>query len=273
MTRQRRCGRLIILTFLCALQSATPAFAWGRLGHRVISRLAEKQLTSSARAAIAELLEPGESLADSSTWADEVRGRMRETAPWHYVDVPLDQPRYDSKYSGEKIGCVVDKINEFRKVIGDKSKSIEDRRFALRFLIHCLEDMHMPMHVGDNHDKGGNQTQVRFFDKGSNMRRLWDSDMIERASKDEDYWLKDLANLDTPEVRGEAMKGSVEDWATESLLAARQAYQVPETGMRLKSGQKLGDAYVQANLPTVRRRLYLGGVRLAMVLNDAFAER
>ena len=45
------------------------------------------------------------------------------------------------------------------------------------------------------------------------------------------------------------MKGTVEDWATESLLAARQAYQVPETGKRLKSGQKLGDAYVKANLP------------------------
>jgi hypothetical protein len=42
----------------------------------------------------------------------------------------------------------------------------------------------MPMHVGDNHDKGGNLTQVRFFDKGTNMHRLWDSDMIERAGED-----------------------------------------------------------------------------------------
>jgi nuclease S1 len=151
----------LVIAFLAALQSTTPAWAWGRLGHRVISRLAEKQLTPTAKAAITELLAPGESLANASTWADEVRGRMRETAPWHYVDVPLDDPRYDPKYSGEKIGCVVDKINEFRKVISDKSKSIEDRRFALRFLVHCLEDMHMPMHVGDNHDKGGNQTQVR----------------------------------------------------------------------------------------------------------------
>ena len=96
--------------------------------------------------------------------------------------------------------------------------------------------------------------------------------MIERTSKDEDYWLKDLSTLDSPETGGEAMKGAVEDWATESLLAARQAYQVPETGMRLKSGQKLGDAYLQANLPTVRRRLYQSSVRLAMLLNGAFLE-
>ena len=137
----------------------------------------------------------------------------------------------------------------------------------------CAEDMHMPMHVGDNSDKGGNQTQVRFYKKGSNMHRLWDSDMIERTSKDEQFWLTDLAALDTPEARDAAMKGTVEDWATESILAARQAYQVPETGMRLKSGQKLGDAYLQANIPTVRRRLYQGSVRLALVLNEAFPEQ
>jgi hypothetical protein len=264
---------IVALAVLIAVQSATPALAWGRLGHRVISRFAEKQLTPTAKAAIAELLEPGEYLANASTWADEVRGRMRETAPWHYVDVPLDQPRYDSKYSGEKIGCVVDKINEFRLVVRDKSKSIDDQRFALRFLVHCLEDMHIQMHVGDNSDKGGNQTQVRFYEKGSNMHRLWDSDMIERTSKDEQFWLTNLAALDTPDARDAAMKGTVEDWATESILAARQAYQVPETGMRLKSGQKLGDAYLQANLPTVRRRLYQGSVRLALVLNEAFPEQ
>jgi hypothetical protein len=50
---------------LVALQMATPAWAWGRLGHRVISRIAEKSLTPKAKAAIAEPLEPGESLADA----------------------------------------------------------------------------------------------------------------------------------------------------------------------------------------------------------------
>jgi hypothetical protein len=38
------------------------------------------------------------------------------------------------------------------------------------------------------------------------------------------------------------MRPVCEDWATESLLAARHSYQVPETGKRFKSGEKLGDA-------------------------------
>jgi nuclease S1 len=263
------------LMILIALENAMPAHAWGRLGHGVISRIAENNLNAKAKAAIAELLEPDETLADASTWADENRRRLPKTAPWHYVDVPLDEPKYDKKWSADdpKKGCVVDKINEFRATLKDKSKSVEERRFALRFLIHCIEDMHMPMHVGDNHDRGGNDTQVRFFDRGTNMHRLWDSDMIERVSKDENFWLTDLSALDTPESGQEAMKGSVEDWATESLLAARQAYQVPETGKRLKPGQKLGDSYVDANLHVVRQRLYKAGVRLATLLNWAFAEQ
>ena len=81
------------------------------------------------------------------------------------------------------------------------------------------------------------------------MHRLWDSDMIQREGDDEDFWLADLALLDTPANREAAMRGSVEDWATESLLAARAAYRVPETGMRIKPGQKLADSYQEANLP------------------------
>ena len=260
-----------VLTFAVALQMPAPAWAWGRLGHRVISRLAEKQLTPAAKAAMAELLEPGESLADASLWADENRRRLPKTAPWHYVDVPLDQPRYDAKYSGEKIGCVVDKINEFRLVVKDKSKSIEDRRFALRFLIHCVEDMHMPMHVGDNHDKGGNQTQVRWGERGSNMHRVWDSGIIERAGSTEEFWLADLATLDTPGNRAAWMTGTPEDWATESLLAAREAYQDPKTGNRIKSGTKLGDEYQAKNLLVVRQRLAKAGARLAKVSNEALS--
>jgi hypothetical protein len=81
--------------------------------------------------------------------------------------------------------------------------------------------------------------------------------------------LEDLAALDTAENRAAWMKGTVEDWATESLLAAREAYQDPATGQRLKPGTKLADVYQEKSLPAVRR-LCQAGLRLAMVLNEAF---
>ncbi len=128
---------VILLTLLVTLQTATPAWAWGALGHRVIARLAEKHMTPHAKAAVAGLLEPGESIADASLWADVHRGQLRKTAPRHYVDVPLDEPKYDPKWSADdpKHGCVVDKINEFRKVVSDKSKPKD----AILFVNNRLE--------------------------------------------------------------------------------------------------------------------------------------
>jgi hypothetical protein len=120
-------------------------------------------------------------------------------------------------------------------------------------------------------DRGGNDTQVRWFTRGSNMHRVWDSDIIDRAG-DFGHWMAELIAMDTPEARVKAMGGSVEDWATESLLVARGAYVMPETGALIKPGRKLGDEYQAQNLPIVKRRIDQAGVRLAWVLNQIWSE-
>jgi hypothetical protein len=130
----------------------------------------------------------------------------------------------------------------------------------------------MPMHVGENHDQGGNRLQVRFFEKGSNLHSVWDTGIITRAQPSEHRWVDDLVAMDTPEALAAAQKGSVEDWATESLLAARDAYVDPRTGLRLRPGAKLDDVYQAKSLSVARRRLYQAGARLAWVLNEAFRE-
>jgi hypothetical protein len=265
---------VLSLTTLVVIQFAAPAWAWGRVGHRVIARLAERHLTDQAKAEIRALLEPGESLADCSTWADEHRRELPHTAPWHYVDVLLDEPRYDDKFAGDyaRKGCIVPKIRELRAVLKDRSRPVEERRFALRFLVHLVEDLHMPLHVGENHDKGGNDLQVRWFDRGSNLHRVWDSGIIDHAGRGEDGRLADLVAMDTDEARAQAQAGTVEDWATESLQAAREAYQDPKTGQRIKPGAQLGDEYQARGLPVAKRRLYHPGVRLASVWNEVLGQ-
>jgi hypothetical protein len=260
----------MLLAFLAALQTAPPAWAWGHLGHRIIARLAERHLTGKPRAEIKALLEPGESLADASNWADEHLRDIEGSGPWHYVDIPLDQDRYDDRFAGEtpEKGCIVPKIRGFRAILKDRGRPVEERRQALRFLIHLIEDLHQPLHVGEDHDRGGNDLQVRWHDRGSNLHAVWDYGMIEHAGRGEDDWLADLIAMDNDEARGRAQAGSVEDWATESLLAARQAYRDPATGRRIKPGARLGETYQDANLPAAKRRLYQTGARLAWVLND-----
>ena len=80
--RRRRPASFVVgLALLIALQSATPVRAWGRLGHRVIARIAEGRLSPEAKRAIKAPLPEGESLADASTWADEHRREMPKTRP------------------------------------------------------------------------------------------------------------------------------------------------------------------------------------------------
>jgi hypothetical protein len=263
-----------VLVIFIAAETAPPCLAWGPAGHRLTGRLAERNLGPRARAAVAELLEPGETLADASTWADEHRRDVVGSGPWHYVDVPITEPRYDDRFSGPEPakGNLLPKIREFKAKLKDRRRPLQERRMALRFLVHLVEDLHMPLHVGDNHDRGGNATQVQFFDRGSNMHRVWDSGIIERVDRNEDRWLAVLTVMNKPEARAKAQRGTIEDWATESLLAARNAYRDPATGRTIQRGDRLGEAYLEANLPVVRQRLFQAGVRVAMVLNEVFPE-
>lgn len=91
-----------LAAILATLSTTGTALGWGRIGHRTSSRLCETLLTPATKAAIRDLLEPGESLADASLWADEVRPKRRETAPWHYVNVPITDAKYDAKYCASR---------------------------------------------------------------------------------------------------------------------------------------------------------------------------
>lgn len=178
------------LAFTIILASGLPAFAWGKLGHHLTAKLAERHLTDQAEAAVKELLDDGEGLATASMWADTHQRGIKGSAPRHYVNVPLDEPRYDAKFCPAE-GCIVSKITEFRTILKDKSKPRAERQQALRFLIHLVGDLHHPLHVGDNGDRGGNSTQVHFFKRGSNMHAVWDTLLIENAGTDEVIWLAD----------------------------------------------------------------------------------
>jgi hypothetical protein len=71
-------------------------------------------------------------------------------------------------------------------------------------------------------------------------------------------------------LRPDADSVPADRWKKRSCGLAREAYLIPGTDNRLKSGQKLGDEYQTKHLPVVRQRLCQAALRLAMVLNQAF---
>jgi hypothetical protein len=260
------------LLILAALAAGSPAFAWGPQGHRVIAKVALDRLTPAARVGIRDLLHPGDTLPEIAGWADhEGHDKFPRSAPWHYVNVPLSADRYDPARDCPRGGCVVEKIKHYRKALADRSASRDDRQVALLFLVHFVSDVHQPLHVGDNRDHGGNDTQVQFFGEGTNLHRLWDSDLIHRVGGDDRAWVARVERRITPEAARTWSAGKVEDWAGESLHAAKIAYRNPEgPPSPMASGDRIGAAYLKMAEPILAEQMARAGVRLADELNAIF---
>jgi nuclease S1 len=259
------------LLVLLALTAGSPAFAWGPQAHRVIAGVANDRLTPAASAGVRELLLEGDTLADVANWADsDGHDVFPNSARWHYVNVPISAQRYDARYCGRG-DCVVEKIKQYHKILANRGASKQERQHALLFLVHFVADIHQPLHVGDNGDRGGNLTQIQFLDRGTNLHRLWDSDMIRQIGGNDRAWAGRIKQTMTPEAIKAWSQGTVEDWADESLRAAKRAYHGPE-GSRapLASGTRLGMEYVRMADPILREQMGRASVRLANELNAIF---
>lgn len=237
------------------------AVAWGPTGHRVIGEIAERHLTKKARKAITQLI-GSQSLAIASTWMDEVKSddAYDNTHDWHWVTIP-DSLTYASSQKNPK-GDVVEAIARMTTLLRSDTVTAERKGVYLRFLLHLVGDLHQPLHVGRGDDKGGNDFQVTWFKKGTNLHRVWDSEMIEQAGLS----YTELANsLD--HVSGSTGKymqgGTPADWAQEAIGYRTDVYSV-------ERGDDIGYDYMYKNWSRVQQQLTKGGMRLAGVLNDVF---
>ena len=128
-----------------------------------------------------------------------------------------------------------------------------------------MGDMHQPLHMGDNGDRGGNQRAVIFLGHATDLHKVWDGEMIDSSVVNQDEYFeplrKRMGSLDLRALEA----GTVVDWAMEGhRIVVEHAYRLPRDG-------RIGRAYVRANRPIIDRALIAGGVRLAKVLNEALA--
>lgn len=241
--------------------------AWSREGHEIVALIAEQRLQPDVRDAVNTLL-GGSSFAEASMWADKVRNK--QTGPWHYVNIPISDSKYDAKRMCRNNQCVIGQIERFRKVLANPAANFEKRQKALKYLIHFVGDLHQPLHAGDNHDHGGNDVQVEFLGetinpysrKPWNLHAVWDSGILEAHDRDAHHYAERLNIWLQSQPEGAFQDGSVVDWAMEShQIAKEHVYALPED-------RKLGEEYYRANVPVVDQQLAKAGVRLAKLLND-----
>lgn len=266
-------GRIVLAATVVLLVDTPLASAWGGKGHRVVAMVAEARLTPDAREAVRSLIGPSR-LRDVAGWADDIRRDRPETAPWHYVDIPLDRADYDPARDcvhPRKGDCVVGALERFQRVLADARQSRAERAEALRFITHFVADLHQPLHCADNRDRGGNDVDVVFFGevlnrfsgKPWNLHAVWDTGLIERRGLSVSEYARRLARQLGRDSASDIERGTVLDWVIESHRAA------VETGYRLPPDRSLGEDYAKRVLPLVDEMLAKAGVRLAKLLNDA----
>lgn len=257
-----------LLSLLALLLLPLCGWSWGVVGHRAIGRIAENHLTPQARRTIQRLLGT-ETLPLVSTWPDEIRPDPQYVAlaPWHYVSVPpgLPLPQF-VRYLTENApasGSAYTAIQQQLKNLKDPTKTPAEKVFALKWLVHLVGDVHMPLHVGNPDDHDGNLINVSWRGHDTNLHAIWDTDLVEYPGLS---WAEIATALD------HATPAQVRQWQqAEPATWLFESYQLcPPIYAEAARSPKLDYTYYPAHGPTVDQRLLQAGIRLAGVLNAAF---
>lgn len=289
--RAIRNGRLNVAVLAAALIALllTPvqAGAWGNYAHRKTAEIAEANVSPQVRAKIARLLRsekalgtpdcPLATLQDAAVWADCVRAegwRWGYTAAWHYRTAPVCEA-FNSRANCAGGNCVTAQIERAHRILAEERLPDAVRLEALAFMVHFAGDVHMPLHSGDNEDRGGNDREADYGIKpGLNLHSIWDGPLAERAISDS---ADPVVRRYAPAERAELGGGVPADWGRESWEIARgfvypTAFDTEELcSAPLPGKTALSQEDIVRGVPIAKRRVQQAGIRIADLLESAFA--
>lgn len=278
-----RLGRLVAaLATALTLLVPSPSLAWGYYGHETTARIALANVKPATRAAIARLIahdaELGtpdcriRTLADAATWPDCLRRdpwRWAYTFAWHYQTEPIDEP-YNVRKNCSGGACVSGQIERNQRILADESLPANVRLEALAFMVHFAGDIHMPLHSGDNNDRGGNDVVTAYgIVPGLNLHWIWDGALAERAISGA---MPPMVRRYTPAERTVLGGGTSADWGRESWQLAKDFVYPNAFGDAPPSNEAaLSQDAIAAAVPIAERRIEQAGIRIAEYLDAAFA--
>jgi hypothetical protein len=261
-------------------------FPWGKVGHEVVAFIADKNLSPAAREKIKPLL-AGETFEEISIWADTYKQSHRNTGPWHYINLPVRQivtindiPQYYSLNGHHPTDNVISQIKINIRELKNQNSSMKEKQIALKFLVHFMGDVHMPLHVGDDNDAGGNDKRVRYFSPTSrsdhghvtNLHSLWDN-LIEVKAAEDPAQLGDELNKKISDLEKQKWSsGSVENWAIESYSVSKNIIYPDFLAGPTETVVPLPRNYYSKMRPICNGQLEKAGVRLAKVLEEIFGK-
>ena len=250
------------LASLAALAAFGQAHGYGADGHRIAGLIAQQRLCAVAEQEV-RILGQGQTLDTLGLWADWIRGEpeWQHTAPWHYMNIADDARLEDYRHPRE--GDILWAIKRFADRLPDERLAIAERRNALRFLTHLVVDLHQPLHVGRESDRGGNMIDV---DPGTgeliNLHWFWDTKAVELTGLPPEEYARSLSDV----IDANADKwehDTLMDWAHESRELRPDVYDFDGRNNRLTR------KYLTNAERITRLRLAQAGIRLAAEINRA----
>lgn len=311
----------VVLLVAVQVMFAPRADAWGKFGHLTVCDLAYRNLTPTSRDALNDLLQ-------SKSGGTLVRGKGK-MADRHYTsfnvgcleedELPRAHPDDHFINVGRSVAsigstcpangsCILEGIRRDIGILGDRSKSREDRVRALMALGHWVGDIHQPLHVSFKDDKGGNYILVNRPRCGTsgyrpeNLHAVWDNCLLEaglfqRVRDRSDFskgWSKNTityravdtiqANTSLAEERA-IIAGGPQAWANESYRITLQPdvlycvrvgstcrYSPSVETLPAKKDARTQDvtpAYISGFERVAQERVTKAGFRLAHLINKA----
>lgn len=226
-------------------------FAWGRKGHALVAELAFKNISPSTQKVVLKFLD-GLSIEDAATWMDDQRSDRTYDylKPLHFLNLEKGDS-YDKNSSNNIIAELNNVLADFEQL---KTLSDEEIKLNLYKVFHLMADMHQPFHVGYGKDLGGNKHQIQFDGHGSNLHKLWDSEIIEAKNIS-------FASIENLALSEKNKPIDLYKWLNESRTYLDNIY---------PSGRVIDDNYLNTGAHIIEIQLANAGIRLSNILEKYF---
>ena len=267
----------ILTLVLVAIVAVNTAFAWGRLGHATVAKIAENHLTKRAKKQITEYLH-GESIVKWASYADDYKPELlvdlgfEPTNAKRYITYPhtFEANADCTPYRGiEKDGKYVKNCIYYIEKMAKELENAEDlsdsvRVASIALIVHFVGDMHCPEHIRYPEDQTIGYYPVFFGKDKVRYHSLWDTPIIATRNP---WGFSDTAKLldicSKKEIE-QIVAGTPYDWGYDSAKASRKVHDI-------KEGAKLDKRlYLNEYAPLAESQIRKAGYRLASLLNQIF---
>ena len=230
--------------------------AWGKQGHHIVAEIAGKMMSEKTRNIVTTYLD-STSFNDASTWMDDMRKdhSYDHMKPWHYVNIAKG-----ADYSANNDENVVNEVNKVMAELKHKDKLTNAQiKQDIMILFHLVGDIQQPLHAGYASDKGGNDIKVNYKGNATSLHWVWDNEIIESEHITVGACLAKGAAMPAKDSK---ITTDITQWisATRPLLTNVYAF----------DGTTISNEYITQNVPVIEQQLFLGGMRLAAVLDECF---